>query len=318
MDEIARFTSSPSTLLAERRRIESRMNSGFSKFIHGSDAQHRAQRHVRAEMERRLAGSEELQDALIPDFPFGCRRPTPGVGYLEALTDPKVQIVRGAEIAQVTPEQVVLDDGRSYTVDVIVCATGFDASYRPRFPVVGHAGEPLWQDDVSAYLGLAVPGFPNYFRILGPNCPVGNGPVLIVIEQQVAYIVHMLAKLQKENLRACEVSAEATQTFNAWKDAFMQHTVWTSGCRSWYHGGDRKSRVIALWPGSTLHYLEAIHQPRYEDWTWTRDAEINPWAFLGNGMSSAEARPGGNLTWYLRTEDDEAVDPCLVSSHLAA
>ncbi|KAF5856713.1 hypothetical protein ETB97_006996 [Aspergillus alliaceus] len=310
--EIDRFVSDPAALLAERRRIEQRMNSAFPMFIHGSDHQKYFQHGVRTAMEQQLVGHEQLQDTLIPNFPFGCRRPTPGPGYLQALTDPKVQVISGAAISQVTEDSMILDDGRSYEVDAIVCATGFNTSYVPRFPVVGQKGQKLWEDgEVSGYLGLAVPGFPNYFNILGPNCPVGNGPVLIVIEQQVSYIIQMLAKLQKENRRACEVSEEATRTFNAWKDSFMQHTVWTSGCRSWYHGGGRSDRVVALWPGSTLHYLEATQQPRYEDWIWTADADSNPWAFLGNGSSSAEARPGGDLSWYLRTEDDEPVDPCL-------
>ena len=155
--------------------------------------------------------------------------------------------------------------------DILICATGFDTTYKPNFPIVGSLGQSLhdaWENDVNEYLGLAVPHYPNYFMTLGPNSPVGNGPVLIAIEQQVSYIIQMLSKFKKENVRSFEVSQE-TESFNHWKDAFMQHTVWTQACRSWYKAGFKSGRVVAVWPGSTLHYLDTIKAPRYEDWRWS-------------------------------------------------
>ncbi|KAI9925904.1 hypothetical protein ASPWEDRAFT_113544 [Aspergillus wentii DTO 134E9] len=313
-EQIERFRSDPTYLLGVRRQIEARMNGSFLKFIQGSDMQRRAHEYVMLHMMKRLDGDASLAETLVPTFPFGCRRPTPGTGYLEALKDSKVETITGARIANVTGNQVVLENGTSYTVDAIVCATGFDTSYKPRFPLVGRDSTTLseaWKDEVSAYLGLTVPGFPNYFSILGPNCPVGNGPVLISIEKQVEYIVQVLGKMQKENLQSFEVRRTATDSFNQWKDAFMQNTVWTSGCRSWYQNGSKGNQIVALWPGSTLHYLEAIQHPRYEDYIWTSPPGVNPWAFLGNGQSTAETRPGGDTSWYLRSKDDSFIDPCL-------
>lgn len=313
-EEISRFQSDSEYLLNTRRQLERRMNGSFPTFLRGSDMQGRARHYVQSQMVNKLEGHPSLTKALLPTFPFGCRRPTPGTGYLEALTDPKVETVTGTKITDITTDGLVLEDGRLYPVDVIVCATGFDTSYKPRFTVVGSGGQSLseeWKDEVAGYLGLAVPGFANYFSILGPNCPVGNGPVLIAIEKQVEYIVQMLSKMQKEHLQSFEVRRQATDSFNRWKDDFMQQTVWTSGCRSWYQGGSKSSRVVALWPGSTLHYIEAIRQPRCEDYIWTSPPDINPWAFLGNGQSSAEARPGGDLSWYIRSSDSSAIDPCL-------
>lgn len=59
---------------------------------------------------------------------------------------------------------------------------------------------------------------------LGPNCPIGNGPVLISIEAEVEYIIQMLSKFQKENFDSFQVKAESVQEFNVWKDEFMKHT----------------------------------------------------------------------------------------------
>jgi cyclohexanone monooxygenase len=59
---------------------------------------------------------------------------------------------------------------------------------------------------------------------LGPNSPVGNGPVLIAIEYQVEYIIQMLSKFQKENLRSFDVKTEAVDDFGVWKDQYMKDT----------------------------------------------------------------------------------------------
>ena len=75
-------------------------------------------------------------------------------------------------------------NGKEYPLDVLICATGFDTSYKPRFPLIGIDGKSLsdmWADEAKGYLGVAAPGLPNYFSALGSNSPVGNGPVLIAI-----------------------------------------------------------------------------------------------------------------------------------------
>ena len=91
----------------------------------------------------------------------------------------------------------------------------------PHFPIIGDQGKSLaeqWKDEVQAYLGIAVPHFQNYLSLLGPNCPVGNGPILIAVEHQASYITQMLSKFQKENVRSFAASSKATENFNAWKD----------------------------------------------------------------------------------------------------
>lgn len=79
----------------------------------------------------------------------------------------------------------------------------------PHFPIIGDQGKSLaeqWKDEVQAYLGFSVPHFPNYFSLLGPDCPVRNGPILIAVEHQALCITQMLSKFQKENLGSFAVS----------------------------------------------------------------------------------------------------------------
>lgn len=116
-------------------------------------------------MKAMLGGDERLSKALIPTFPVGCRRLTPGVGYLQSLTKENVRVVT-EKIVRVVPDGIEIDSGEVIHLDAIVCATGFDVSFRPRFPIVGQKGnlQDLWTQNLpQAYMSCAVPGFPNYF-----------------------------------------------------------------------------------------------------------------------------------------------------------
>lgn len=106
-------------------------------------------------MRRRLGGDQRLIDAIVPTkFVVGwyvnslcslshtptnylpSRRPTPGNGYLEALLQPNVHTFTNGMLQRVTPKGFIDSEGIEHECDIFVCATGFDTSFRPRFPVV--------------------------------------------------------------------------------------------------------------------------------------------------------------------------------------
>jgi cation diffusion facilitator CzcD-associated flavoprotein CzcO len=121
------------------------------------------------EMKTKLENDPHLIKHLIPDFAVGCRRPTPGNGYLEALMEPNVRVVTD-EIARIVPEGIELCTGEIVEVDVFICATGFDVSFCPRFPLMGRdmiSLESQWRTKPEAYLSVAVENFPNYFSKKG-------------------------------------------------------------------------------------------------------------------------------------------------------
>lgn len=116
-------------------------------------------------MSQALRGDTKLIDKLIPDFPFGCRRITPSVAYLNALHEDNMHIVTDG-IANVFEDGFKTESGETILVDAIVCATGFDLSFRPRFPIIGRTGnlQDIWTARLpSSYMSCAIPGMPNYF-----------------------------------------------------------------------------------------------------------------------------------------------------------
>lgn len=91
---------------------------------------------------------------------------TPGVGYLEALCEPNVNVVT-SPIVKIVKNGIVTKDGVLHDFDVLVCATGFDVSTRPHFDVVGRDGYVFtdeWAKSPKGYLSVAMSNMPNYFR----------------------------------------------------------------------------------------------------------------------------------------------------------
>jgi cation diffusion facilitator CzcD-associated flavoprotein CzcO len=130
-------------------------------------------------------------------------------------------MLESAEIARITSTGVELHDGRQHALDVLICATGFDTSFRYPFRVVGRGGQTLderWGGRNApppvAYLSLAVDGFPNLFISSGPNSSVTSGSLVHIIEHVVGYVVEAVQKIQRERLRSMEVRREALEDWN--------------------------------------------------------------------------------------------------------
>ena len=154
-----KFRDDPDFYLAYCKAIESELNVRFKFYINGSADAIEAKEYSIKEMQSKLTKKPELMDKLIPqDFGVGCRRPTPGNGFLEALTLDKTTVLT-EEIQQLTTTGFVDAAGNAHEVDVVICATGFDTSFRPAFPVIVD-GRNMQDDftvsDTIGYLGLSV------------------------------------------------------------------------------------------------------------------------------------------------------------------
>jgi len=296
-----RFATDPDYLLCHRRDLANRRAEGFRASRGGRAPRHETQDSYRASMMERLATSEKgrtVADWIIPSFPVGCRRITPGLGFLDALMSEDVESVWG-EIGMVTAKGIRTSDGRDLDFDVIICATGFDGSYRPGFTLTGRGGVSLaqkWLDeDPECYFGTAVSGFPNYFMFLGPNSPVSNGGLVQGIQAQGVYIYKLIEKLQTQGIKSMEVTEEAMRDYNEHIQAYMKTSVWAEGCSSWYKRGSKDGRVVAVYAGSVFHFAEMMRHPRWEDYRFEYldlGGKPNRFSFLGNGFTEREAGNG--------------------------
>lgn len=119
-----------------------------------------------------------------------------GDPYMRAIQEPNVD-VHFAPVTEITEDSVIDSDGNEKKVDTIVCATGFDVSYRPRFPIVGQNGVELgdkWKVCPEAYLGITIPDMPNLVTFIGPTWPVENGSVMGPLTYVADYAIQMIKK----------------------------------------------------------------------------------------------------------------------------
>ncbi|KAL1864437.1 hypothetical protein Daus18300_007669 [Diaporthe australafricana] len=313
-EQIRRFADDLDFYRRFAKGIEKDTSGNFRLMIKDGPIQAFASAKIKEYMTMMLGGDERLCKALIPDFPLGTRRMTPAPGYLEALRKDNVEVVVG-DIKRFVSDGIEMSSGEVLKVDAIICATGFDISFRPRFPLVGRDGnlQDTWGEKTpKAYMSCAVAGMPNYFTFLGPNAPIGHGSVFTLSEHIAKYMVRILKKCQTEHIRAIAPTQGAVDDFNEHIEHFMPRTAWAAPGRSWFKAGKEDGPVVALHPGSRVHFFHMMEGFRGEDFEYiydrgeevARKGKQNRFAYLGNGFSVRELDQEFDSTWYL---DESAV-----------
>jgi len=219
-----------------------------------------------------------LRARLMPDYPIGCKRIVLSDDFLPALGKPNVQLVTDA-IRRLTARGVETKDGRLHEADAIIYATGFAATrFLAPMKISGRNGLDLhevWRDGAAAYLGITVPGFPNFFMIYGPNTNLGHNSIVYMLESQIAHVMRILRELSARHARRVEVDAGRFEAFNKDIRRRLARTVW-NGCTSWYV--DANGHNSTNWPGFTLTYR----------WL-TRHANLGAYRFSCAARNSAAA-----------------------------
>jgi cyclohexanone monooxygenase len=163
---------------------------------------------------------------------------------------------------------LVTDDGSELAVDVVLCATGYAAAdYLGQIDVVGEGGTSLretWRDGACAYLGMAVPGFPNFFMLYGPNTNVGSNSVIFMLEAQARYIVRAFAHMRRRRKPYIAVRQDAMAEFTAKIDRWMEGTVWLTRCHNYFRAAN--GRVVTQWPRSARAFWTMTRRFRASDY----------------------------------------------------
>jgi cation diffusion facilitator CzcD-associated flavoprotein CzcO len=156
-------------------------------------------------------------------------------------------------VASLTRTSIVDADGVERAVDVVVMATGFQpADYLARLRVVGRDGRTLqehWAGEPRAYLGITVPGFPNFFMLYGPG--TNGGEIVIMLESQAEFAVRAVKRMMRERVTAIEVKRSFEARWYRWLQARMEGTSWTM-TNNYFRSPTGK--IVTQWPYGNLHY----------------------------------------------------------------
>jgi 4-hydroxyacetophenone monooxygenase len=212
----------------------------------------------------------DLRSKMLPRYPPVAKRIVLDDGTVAAtLQRPDVDLVTDA-IDHVAAGGVVLSDGTKVPLDVLVLGTGFKASeFLAPMRVVGRDGVSLdqrWAGDARAYLGMTVPGFPNFFMMYGPNTNiVANGSITYFSECQTAYITGCVGLLAAEGSPSLDCRPEVHDAYNAEIDAANLLRAWgVADVPSWYR--NRFGRSAQNWPYDLVHYWRLTHEVRPADY----------------------------------------------------
>ena len=119
------------------------------------------------------------------------------------------------DITEITETGVRTADGTTHQADVIIYATGFKVIESvTSLNVAGRDGRKLTPENLEAYHGVTVSGFPNFFMLLGPNTGLGHTSVVFMIESQVQHVMSCLRILAQIGADTIEVSESALAAYN--------------------------------------------------------------------------------------------------------
>jgi 4-hydroxyacetophenone monooxygenase len=223
-------------------------------------------------MSAQVADDPELLQKIIPGYPVGAKRVMRDNGvWLRTLRQPHVHLVCDP-IERITQTGVVTAAGQRHDVDVIVYATGFQASeFLAPMTVTGRGGADLhetWAGDARAYLGITVPGFPNLFCLYGPNTNLSGqgGSIFYFSECGVTYVLDAIRQVLTRGRNALDVRTDVHDEYNEWVDKGNAERAWGfSSVSSWFI--NKKGRTAQNWPFSAVEYwrrTRAVDPAEYE------------------------------------------------------
>ncbi|BBX02442.1 4-hydroxyacetophenone monooxygenase [Mycolicibacterium moriokaense] len=219
-----------------------------------------------------VGDNTELRAKVIPDYPATGKRTLQDNGsWLKTLTRDNVELVRTG-IDHIEADAVVTEDGVRYPADVIVYATGFEHT-KMLWPMTirGRGGEILserWGERPSAYLGITIPGYPNFFCMNGPGTWLASGGSLIFhSECQMRYITQCLEYLIEGGHATMEPTVEKTRDWHQRSQDEMSRMVWSQPTIKHSFFKNSFGEIHTLSPWRLVDY-----------WSWTR--ELNPDDFV--------------------------------------
>lgn len=235
-------------------------------FHHPRPYMHALQAFARAHL-RRSVPNEELRAKLTPGYLLGCKRILFSNDYLPALTRPNVE-VHAAAVSEVRGSTMIDSDGTAADVDVVILGTGFHMLDMPVADLIhGRDGRTLaehWNGSPEAYLGTAVPGFPNAFVLLGPSLGSGHASAFTVVEAQVELVHSAIKAARRSGWDTVEVSKEAARRYVDRVQRALPGTAYNqSKCNSYYL--DSRGRNTFSWPWSTSRLVEDVSTFRPQD-----------------------------------------------------
>jgi cation diffusion facilitator CzcD-associated flavoprotein CzcO len=252
-----------------------RFRASFKDLLSSEEANKTAAEFIKQKIRSMVKDPRKAQVLSDIDHPFAAKRPPIDTDYFETYNLAHVDLIdiRENPIDSITEEGIRTTNGL-FKLDAIVFATGFDAMTRPilNLNLRGRNGVALsdaWEAGPINYMGLQVPGFPNFFMVTGPGSPSVLTNMPVAIEQHVEWISDCIAHMRAEGLHRVEPQPQASAQWMQEVNQAAAATLLPKAKHSWYLGANipGKPRVFMPYAGGMAHYrkrCETITANGYE------------------------------------------------------
>lgn len=219
-----------------------------------------ARKGVEAHIDSVLGDCPALKAAVMPDHPFFAKRPVRANGFYETLRRDNVSFRRAA-VVRVTPDGLIDSTGEHTALDAIVMATGYRvAEFLGEIEVRGRDGRSIhdyWRDrnGPEAFLGMTVPGFPNFFMLYGPNTNMGQ--IVFNLETQARFVTRTLARMRRTRRTALDTRDWAHRRYNRWLQRALSTTVWPDANN--YLKDEKSGKLVVPFPLPMMYYWAMTH-----------------------------------------------------------
>ena len=260
-EERQTFRDDPGLMRAEYAKWEGQFNHTFARAVIGDEYEmQRIANRCKENLETNVT-DPDLRSQLTPDYKVACKRLILSDQFYPAIQRKNAQL-ETTPISRVEHAGVVTKDGRLHELDVMVLATGFDGHrYARDIDISGTDGGTLndaWGDSIWAHRGVAMPGFPNFYMLIGPHSPIGNFSLILIAEMQLNYLLQLIEPILTGESASVVPKRSATEAFNRSLRDAMKKTVWVSGCDSWYLDGEGNP---ITWPWSFEQFASDMKAP---------------------------------------------------------
>ncbi|PLB47659.1 FAD/NAD(P)-binding domain-containing protein [Aspergillus steynii IBT 23096] len=243
----------------------------YSDFMTNLDANHAFYAFWRDKVRQRLTQDDpELIENLAPwepPYPFGTKCPSLEQTFYEVFNQENVRLValKKNPIAQILPDGIQFQDGKTVELDALILATGFDAvtGSFSRVNIHGVDDKTLndeWAIQTRTSLGMATSGFPNLFYLYGPQSPTAfaNGP--LISEIQAEWIITTIYYMRQHAYSRIDPRPETEVEWSRLTDEACYRTLMSHNKTSWYMGGNipGKRREALNYIGGLPQYQEFL------------------------------------------------------------
>jgi cation diffusion facilitator CzcD-associated flavoprotein CzcO len=266
-----RFARAPGLMRLFRIWLFWNLEIRVAGFLGNRWMQAQGEKMARRFLEREIT-DPRLRAALTPNYAFGCKRVLISSDFYQAFARANVELVT-EPISEVREHSVVTASGAERPADVLIYATGFRATdLLHGVRLIGRSGldfHQAWRASRSAFFGIVMSGFPNFFMLLGPNTGLGHNSVVLMIEAQIQYVMSCLKQMQRRGCSAMELRPESQSRFGEFLRKRLPDSVWQSGgCRSWYQDAETGENPT-IWPGTVVAYRRRTRRVAARDYEWS-------------------------------------------------